>query len=77
MNNNGRLNISEAAAALNRVPHTLRTWEYGGRLPSDLLPHRDERGWRYWTPEQVEKMKQWIIDEDMRPGKGLPTVKKP
>ena len=66
-----RNSISDTAHALGRVPHTLRVWEYQERLPADLLPHRDERGWRYWTDEQIEKLKQWIIDEDMRPGKAF------
>jgi len=67
----GYLKIGEVAAILNRVPHTLRVWEYDKRLPEHLLPGRDNRGQRIWTYEQVEQLKQWIIDEDMTPGKGL------
>lgn len=70
------LNITEVADELGRVSHTIRLWEYSGKLPQSLLPQRDDRGWRYWTPEQVEGIKQWIIDEDIRPGKGLANVKK-
>lgn len=65
------LSISEVAQRLGRVPHTVRVWEYDKRLPEHLLPQRDERGWRWWTEEQVEGIKQWIKDEDIRPGKGL------
>lgn len=68
--------IGEVADALDRVPHTLRIWEYHGKLPDNLLPRRDERGWRWWTEEQIEALKAWVISEDMRPGKGLPTVNK-
>ena len=63
-----RIQIIDAAHSLGRVPHTLRVWEAQGRLPDHLLPHRDERGWRYWTEEQVEGMRQWLIDEEIRPG---------
>lgn len=68
--------IGEVAEALDRVPHTIRIWEYQGRLPQHLLPQRDERGWRWWTATQVEQLKQWIIDEQMIPGKGLATTGK-
>lgn len=67
-NMNKRLQIIDVAHELDRVPHTLRTWEREGRLPEELLPHRDERGWRYWTEDQVEGLKKWIIDEQIRPG---------
>lgn len=68
--------IGEVAEELNRVPHTLRIWEYHNRLPENLLPSRDERGWRWWTHEQVEALKEWVITEDMRPGKSLRTTMK-
>lgn len=68
VNSNKRLQIIDVAHALDRVPHTLRVWEREGRLPEHLMPHRDERGWRYWTEDQVDGMKQWLIDEDIRPG---------
>lgn len=67
--------IGEVAEELNRVPHTIRIWIYQNKLPENLLPQRDDRNWRWWTEEQLEGLKQWVIDEDMRPGKGLPTVK--
>jgi len=51
---------------------TLRKWEQLGLLPAHLLPHRGDRGWRYWTPEQIEGIKKWIKETDRRPGKGLP-----
>lgn len=63
------LHIAEVAAALDRVPHTLRVWEYQKRLPKHLLPGRDARGWRIWTEKQLEELKQWMVDEDMYPGK--------
>lgn len=65
------LSIGDVAHELGRVSHTLRVWEYSGRLPDHLKPRRDDRHWRWWTREQVEGLKQWIIDEDMRPGKAF------
>jgi hypothetical protein len=66
-----RLNIGEVAERLDRRPNTVRGWERDGILPPDLIPHRDEKGYRYWTESQVAGLAQWIIDADMRPGKGL------
>lgn len=63
--------IGEVAEILGRVPHTIRVWGYSNKLPEHLRPARDDRGWRYWTEEQVEGLKRWIIEEDIRPGKGL------
>lgn len=71
-----RLYIGEVAEELDRVTHSIRIWQYKGILPKELIPYRDERGWRYWTREQVEGLKAWMESEDMRPGKGLPTVSK-
>ncbi len=69
-----RLYIGEVAEELDRVPHTIRIWIYQNRLPENLLPYRDDRNWRYWTPEQVDGLKSWILEKDMRPGKGLSTT---
>ncbi len=66
-----RYSIGEVAQRIGRVPHTVRVWELYGRLPEHLRGVRDSRGWRYWTDEQITGIKQWMIDEDMRPGKGL------
>ena len=63
--------ISEVATAIGRVPHTIRVWGYDERLPDDLKPTRNSRGWRVWTADQIEGLKAWIIENDMQPGKGL------
>ncbi len=68
---NKEYTIHEVAEALGRVPHTVRMWERNNRLPGWLLTRRNARGWRVWTEEQVEGLKQWIIDADMRPGKAF------
>lgn len=67
-----RIYIREAAEALNRRMATLRKWEQLGILPPQLMPHRGQRGWRYWTQEQIEGIRDWLRDTDRRPGKGLP-----
>lgn len=69
------LSIGELASKLNRVPHTLRMWEYKNMLPGHLLPIRDARGRRYWTNEQYDGICQWIIDSRIFPGKNLPHMK--
>lgn len=67
-----RIYIRDAAQLLNRQMATLRKWEQLGILPKHLQAHRGTRGWRYWTPEQIEGIKEWIRETDRRPGKGLP-----
>ena len=67
-----RVYIREAAELLNRRMATLRKWEQLGVMPQHLIPHRGERGWRYWTPEQIDGIRDWLRDTDRRPGKGLP-----
>jgi hypothetical protein len=67
-----RIYIREAAQLLDRRMATLRKWDELDVLPEDLRPLRGERGWRYWTPEQIEGIKAWMRETDRRPGKGLP-----
>lgn len=72
--NQDRHYIGEVSERLNRKPHTIRVWIYQNKLPEHLLPYRDEKNWRYWTSDQIEGLKNWIISEDVRPGKGLSTT---
>ena len=67
-----RIYIREAAEILDRRMGTLRKWEQLGVLPKHLRPHRGDRGWRYWTPSQIDGLQKWIKRTDRRPGKGLP-----
>ena len=67
-----RIYIREAAHLLKRRMATLRKWDQLSVLPRHLRPHRGDRGWRYWTPDQVDGIREWIRETDRRPGKGLP-----
>lgn len=67
-----RIYITEAAELLNRRSDTIRKWERNGELPQHLRPHRGFRNWRYFTPDQIEGIRQWIKDTDRYIGKGLP-----
>jgi hypothetical protein len=75
MENDRRIGIREAAARLDRKPATLRSWERYGWLPPELLPERDQNGRRTWSERQVERLGEWMLERDMRPGKGLPHYK--
>jgi len=68
--------IGEVAEELGRVSHTVRQWERDNKLPKELMPSRDDNGWRIWTEDQLEGLKQWLIDADIRPGKGLASNKR-
>lgn len=71
MADESKIYIRDAALALNRRPATLREWERSGLLPRHLRSTRSERGWRYWSREQIEQIKAWMVEIDLRPGKGL------
>lgn len=64
--------IREASQLLNRRMGTLRKWEQTNVLPQKLRAHRGERNWRYWTPEQIIGIQEWLRDTDRRSGKALP-----
>jgi DNA-binding transcriptional MerR regulator len=56
----GRIYVKELAQSIDRTQHTIRQWEKARILPRRALPMRDERGWRYWTPEQVDLIVAWL-----------------
>ncbi len=47
--------VGEAAARLGVDPTTLRRWERRGLV----RPLRDYRGWRFYRPEDVERLRKW------------------
>jgi hypothetical protein len=75
-----RIYMRELSKQIDRNSHTIRGWERDKILPRGLVPHRDDKGWRYWTDSQVVKMKEWMGTNGMAPGKGLsgftPSVEK-
>ena len=48
------MSIGEAAKAVGVVPATIRNWEKAGLIQ----PHRRSNGYRYFTPEDIELLKQ-------------------
>ena len=64
-----RIYIGQLAEQIHREMGTIRKWEREGRLPKHLRPRRGKRDHRYWTPKQVEGIKQWMKRNDMRPGR--------
>ncbi len=69
-----RVYIPEAAGLLDRRIGTLRRWEADEVLPAHLMPLRGKRKWRYWSHEQIDLIRQWMIDTDRRPGRALPHI---
>lgn len=55
-----RFYIKQIEAELDRGRSTIRAWERNGWLPDGCEFHRDEKGWRYWTSEQVQKVRSWM-----------------
>ena len=44
-------------------------------MPKGLQSKRDDKGWRYWSEGQVEKLQEWMVKKGMAPGKGLSAFK--
>lgn len=63
--------VRQAAEILNRRMGTLRKWDQLGVLPRPLRPHRGIRNWRYWTPEQIDGIREWMRETDRRSGRAL------
>lgn len=56
----GRIYMAGIEQELDRDRSTIRIWEEKGWLPSELQFHRDEREWRYWTRDQLDRAKEWM-----------------
>lgn len=67
----GRVYIDELGVIVHRKVNTIRKWEKTDRLPKYLHSKRGTKNWRYWTPNQVEKIIAWMKRNDMRPGRLL------
>jgi DNA-binding transcriptional MerR regulator len=61
------LTVSQAADELGVTPSWLRFGERLGALP---LAHRNRRGWRYYTPEDIERLRSLGVGERKRRLKG-------
>ena len=51
-----KITRSQAAQELGITVKTLYTWERRGLIPP---PDRDRRGWRWYTPHQMEQIRQF------------------
>ena len=49
--------IGELAKELDRSTLTIKKWEESGLIPK---AKRDSRGWRYYTEDDINKIKQII-----------------
>ncbi|MDD5747259.1 MAG: MerR family transcriptional regulator [Candidatus Omnitrophica bacterium] len=54
----GRMSITEAAQQLEVSPKTIMRWEKSGKVKK---AKRDWRGWRFYTHEDVEKLKNFKL----------------
>lgn len=59
-----RVYMAEIEDELKRNRSTIRVWEKQGWLPDGLEFHRDEAGWRYWTRDQLRRVKEWMAQRN-------------
>lgn len=64
-----RIYIREASEMLDRRMGTLRKLESTGEMPTSLRPTRGERGWRYWSEDQIRDLARWFAKRT--PGSAL------
>src|SRR5438105_6631487 len=67
-NQDGKVYLRELAALVDRPMNTLRIAERTGLLPENLLPKRDDRGFRYWTESQAVRLQAWYIETGIKAG---------
>ncbi len=68
------ITITELCNVIMRKPGTVRKWQSEGILPKHLIPHRNSNNHRLWTKDQVYGkggIIDWMVDNDMRPGRLL------
>ncbi|MBI4355934.1 MAG: MerR family transcriptional regulator [Candidatus Omnitrophica bacterium] len=53
----GRLSITEVARQLSVTTKTITRWEKAGKIKS---AKRDYRGWRVYSPEEVQTIKSLV-----------------
>lgn len=61
-----RVYMAEITRELERDRSTVITWDNRGWLPAGLEFQRDENGWRYWTREQLERAREWVVSPTRR-----------
>ncbi len=66
-----KIYISELAKLVGRSAHTVRQWERDKVLPYALMSFRADNGYRFWKPDQVEGIRNWLVKTDRKAGKGL------
>ena len=54
---NGRLTITELAERLGVTTKTITRWEKAGKIKR---AKRDWRGWRVYSPDELEEMKSLV-----------------
>ena len=54
---NGRLTITDVAEKVGVTPKTLVRWEKSGKIRK---PKRDWKGWRIYSPEDLEQMRGFV-----------------
>ena len=71
---------TQVCRTLGVSPKTLYLWERDGKIPA---PSRDRRGWRVYSPEQVEALRRYLTSPDEseslsgRAGEGHPSSSTP
>lgn len=53
--------VKDVEKIIDRDRNTILRWEREGRVPH---PQKDSRGWRFYMPEDIEKLKNYVKDSN-------------
>jgi len=51
------IRVKDVEKLINRDRNTILRWEREGRIPH---PQKDSRGWRFYTEQDIEKIKHYM-----------------
>ncbi|MFH1183182.1 MAG: MerR family transcriptional regulator [Candidatus Moraniibacteriota bacterium] len=51
------IRVKDVEKIIDRDRNTILRWEREGRIPH---PQKDSRGWRFYAPEDIEKIKEFM-----------------
>lgn len=55
--------VKDVEKIIDRDRNTILRWEREGKIPS---PQKDSRGWRFYTPQDIEVIQDYLLNLNSR-----------